>query len=142
MVNTFCVSICRFNWGLSVNKLSERVLKLLENSLFLKEERVKARKLTRGIEGLGSFNFRSSSIDTSLEDFPSKAYNRCNSHYNDHQNENRFFLAEDAIKETQESTDEQINSQLKKKENTIQDHPFCDNQHHQIKKSLLSSLVE
>ncbi|PON33841.1 ENTH domain containing protein [Parasponia andersonii] len=77
-----------FNWGLSVNTLSEKVLKLLENSSFLEEERA----LTRGIEGLGSFNpCCSSSIDESLKDFPSKAYNRCNSHYDYHENKGNAF---------------------------------------------------
>lgn len=119
------------------------MLKLIENSSFLKEERDRARKLTRGIEGVGSFNPRSSSIDASLKDFPSKAYNRCNSHYNDLQNEeNRFFLADDGSRGTQQSTSEKINSQSRKEENPISDHPFYDNQHYQTKKSLLSSLVE
>ncbi|KAL2541723.1 ENTH/VHS family protein [Abeliophyllum distichum] len=44
-----------FNWGLSVQKKSERILNLLEDRPYLKEERAKARKLTFGIKGFGSF---------------------------------------------------------------------------------------
>lgn len=45
---------CRFNWGLAVKKKAERVLKLLEEEIHLKEERNHARKLSRGIQGFGS----------------------------------------------------------------------------------------
>ncbi|KVI06942.1 ENTH/VHS-like protein [Cynara cardunculus var. scolymus] len=47
---------CRFNWGLRVREKSERILKLLdEDRSFLKQERSRARKLTSGIKGFGSF---------------------------------------------------------------------------------------
>ncbi|RWV86380.1 hypothetical protein BHE74_00049791 [Ensete ventricosum] len=45
------------NWGLTVKKKAERVLKLLEKGPFLEEERDRLRKATRGIEGFDSFNF-------------------------------------------------------------------------------------
>lgn len=48
-----------FNWGLAVRKKSERILKLLEKGPLLKEERDRARKVTRGIQGFGSFTQRS-----------------------------------------------------------------------------------
>ncbi|EPS60305.1 hypothetical protein M569_14499, partial [Genlisea aurea] len=46
-----------FDWGSNVRKKSERILKLLENGPLLKEERDRARKVSRGIQGFGgSFN--------------------------------------------------------------------------------------
>ncbi|KAL2989373.1 hypothetical protein AAZX31_11G136000 [Glycine max] len=48
-----------FNWGLTVRKKSERIMKLLEKGTLLKEERKNARRLSRGIEGFGSFSHRS-----------------------------------------------------------------------------------
>nr|XP_016496220.1 PREDICTED: epsin-2-like [Nicotiana tabacum] len=44
-----------FNWGLSVRNMSERIIMLLEDRSFLKEERDRARKVTVGIKGFGSF---------------------------------------------------------------------------------------
>ncbi|KAJ1443192.1 hypothetical protein SESBI_00478 [Sesbania bispinosa] len=75
-----------FNWGLSVRKLSERTLKLLRNRDFLKQERERARHLSYGIEGFGSFNQRSSAICN-------KIYGRCNSYYDNNcqQEENDDF---------------------------------------------------
>ncbi|KAF3454713.1 hypothetical protein FNV43_RR05161 [Rhamnella rubrinervis] len=71
-----------FNWGLTVRKKSERILKLLQKGPLLKEERDRARKLSRGIQGFGSFCQRSSSsqgiLRTSFE-----TYGRCNSQSND-----------------------------------------------------------
>lgn len=51
--------VCRFNWGLTVRKKSERIVNLLEEVTLLKEERKQARRLSRGIEGFGSFPHRS-----------------------------------------------------------------------------------
>ena len=74
--------ICRFNWGLTVRNKSERVLKLLEKGPLLKEERDRARKVTRGIEGFGSFNLhRWSSADKSGVKQGSDLFRKCNSHY-------------------------------------------------------------
>ncbi|XP_058099208.1 uncharacterized protein LOC131243708 isoform X2 [Magnolia sinica] len=67
-----------FNWGLTVKKKSEWVLQLLEKRQLLKEERDRARKLARGIEGFGSFCQRSTpSVRESC-------FERCNSHYDDY----------------------------------------------------------
>ncbi|XP_016494952.2 ENTH domain-containing protein C794.11c-like [Nicotiana tabacum] len=44
-----------FNWGLSVRNMSERIIKLLEDRSYLKEERDRTRKVTVGIKGFGSF---------------------------------------------------------------------------------------
>ncbi|ERN07836.1 hypothetical protein AMTRI_Chr08g204180 [Amborella trichopoda] len=73
-----------FNWGLTVRKKSERVLNLLTERNLLKEERQRARKLTRGIQGFGSFTPR-----TSLSEFGScrvfaiESYGRCKSYHTD-----------------------------------------------------------
>ncbi|XP_047955671.1 ENTH domain-containing protein C794.11c-like [Salvia hispanica] len=46
-----------FNWGMSVKNKSERVVSLLQDRSYLKEERARARKLTVGkIKGFGSFS--------------------------------------------------------------------------------------
>ncbi|KAL2329564.1 hypothetical protein Fmac_017145 [Flemingia macrophylla] len=82
-----------FNWGLSVGKLSERILKLLRNKDFLREERARARNLSHAIKGFGSFNQRSSAIDERLSDLPSKVYGRCNSYYDHHQCEEYDFTS-------------------------------------------------
>ncbi|KAJ7947655.1 ENTH/VHS family protein [Quillaja saponaria] len=70
-----------FNWGLTVNKKSERILKLLGKGPLLKEERDTARKLTRGIQGFGSFCQRTSSAQGILKESSSFTA------YNDHKNE-------------------------------------------------------
>ncbi|XP_031100397.1 epsin-3 [Ipomoea triloba] len=69
-----------FNWGLNVRKKSERVLQLLENGKLLKEERDKARKITRGIEGFGSFSHRTHAAAEGVkEESTPEPYRKCNS---------------------------------------------------------------
>ncbi|GAA0172920.1 membrane trafficking regulatory protein [Lithospermum erythrorhizon] len=72
-----------YDWGLNVRKKSENILKLLENRNLLKEERTKARKITRGIEGFGSFNERNisgSDINCNQDDaFSSRKLGKLNS---------------------------------------------------------------
>ncbi|GFZ18011.1 ENTH/VHS family protein [Actinidia rufa] len=96
-----------FNWGLNVRKKSERVLKLLEKGPLLKEERDRSRKLTRGIEGFGSFCQRTSILrESSLGTF-----GRCNSQFNDHGNEENQFLPmnyEDSTKTEAKRSDETL----------------------------------
>ncbi|CAA7036731.1 unnamed protein product [Microthlaspi erraticum] len=72
-----------FNWGLSVRKKSDKVLKLLEKGELLKEERKRARELSRGIQGFGSFNHKSSSHCTSENEVlqESQVYRKCNSNF-------------------------------------------------------------
>uniref|UniRef100_A0A7N0U075 ENTH domain-containing protein n=1 Tax=Kalanchoe fedtschenkoi TaxID=63787 RepID=A0A7N0U075_KALFE len=53
-----CTDDKGFNWGLAVSKKAEVVLSLLGNPPLLKQERVRARTLTRGIQGFGSFGER------------------------------------------------------------------------------------
>ncbi|XP_022949262.1 clathrin interactor EPSIN 1 [Cucurbita moschata] len=83
-----------FNWGISVRNKSERMLNLLEKRSFLKEERDKARKLTRGILGFGSFSSRSKSQGV-LEDCSSSIarYGKCNSNFNSSDNLNQEHQA-------------------------------------------------
>ncbi|XP_065866087.1 uncharacterized protein [Euphorbia lathyris] len=82
----------RFNWGLTVRKKSERILKLLEKEHLLKEERDRARKLTRGIRGFGSFSQRNSSGEGVLQESSHSVFARSNSQFTDHRtSENHFF---------------------------------------------------
>ncbi|XP_014497586.2 clathrin interactor 1 [Vigna radiata var. radiata] len=124
-----------FNWGLSVRKLSERVLKLLRNKDFFKEERATARHLSHAIKGFGSFNPRSSAMDERLSDLPSKIYGRCNSYYDDRQYEKYDFtkkLSVDGNNKELQILEDTDNSKLLKHENdsssadTDEYHPFND----------------
>ncbi|KAK8296047.1 hypothetical protein V6Z11_D05G099100 [Gossypium hirsutum] len=82
----------RKNWRISYNSLivlehlnkSERILKLLQKGPALKEERARAQKLTRGIQGFGSFSYRSSSEQGNLKD---SSYGS-NSDFNHHETDN------------------------------------------------------
>ncbi|KAK4440854.1 hypothetical protein Salat_0420300 [Sesamum alatum] len=72
-----------FNWGLIVSKKCERILKLLEKGPDLKEERDRARKVSRGIQGFGSFCNRDSSAGKDiLPESSLKAFGRSNSDFN------------------------------------------------------------
>ncbi|CAJ2678844.1 ENTH domain-containing protein C794.11c [Trifolium pratense] len=83
-----------FNWGLTVRKKSERVMKLLEEGTLLKEERNQCRRLSRGIQGFGSFQQRSTSTQTILREksLPT-TIRRCDSdsnNYEDQENKPSF----------------------------------------------------
>ncbi|KAB2080927.1 hypothetical protein ERO13_A05G095900v2 [Gossypium hirsutum] len=80
-----CIDEKGFNWGLAVRNKSERILKLLQKGPVLKEERARARKLTRGIQGFGSFSYRSSSEKGNLKD---SSYGRSNSDFNHNETHN------------------------------------------------------
>ncbi|KAK7340893.1 hypothetical protein VNO77_21610 [Canavalia gladiata] len=83
-----------FNWGLSVKRLSERILKLLRNKDFSREERARARHISSGIKGFGSFSQRSSAnIDETLNDLTCKIYGRCNSYFDQCQHEEEYDFA-------------------------------------------------
>lgn len=84
----------RFNWGLTVRKKSERILKLLEKGPVLKEERDRARKISRGIQGFGSFSLRTSTGQGAQQESSSsqKTFNRGNSEYTDHTNQGDGFF--------------------------------------------------
>nr|GMD02017.1 ENTH domain-containing protein C794.11C-like [Ipomoea batatas] len=70
-----------FNWGSSVQKKSERVIRLLEDRSYLKEERTRERKVTIGINGFGSFCKNSVFEEETMKDATSERYLRCNSHF-------------------------------------------------------------
>ncbi|XP_024176998.2 epsin-3 [Rosa chinensis] len=130
-----------FNWGMSVRKLSDRVLKLLGDTVFLKEERARARNLTRGIQGFGSFSQQHSLTDSSFKELSRKTYERCNSHYTDHQSQEdkSFDLKENfLVKKQPQIGDQDIISSKPEMNLNIGDHPFCQNEH-QREESLLSS---
>lgn len=75
-----------------MRKKAERVLKLLGKGPLLKEERERARKISRGIQGFGSFCHRTSSGQGTLQESSSlKTFDRCNSQFNDHANQEDFF---------------------------------------------------
>lgn len=76
-----------------MRKKSERVLKLLQKGPLLKEERDRARKLTRGIQGFGSFTHSSSSVPGILRE--SSFHGRIDSHLAD--DENRLTIDEGSI---------------------------------------------
>lgn len=65
---------------------SERILKFLNQLNVLKEERTRARKLSRGIEGFGSFNHKISSENGVLQQSLTEKYKRSNSQFNEHKN--------------------------------------------------------
>jgi len=94
-----------FNWGLAVRRKSERILKLLEKGPLLKEERGRARKLTRGIQGFGSFSQRSSSSAQGMlkESSSLATIGRSNSQFNSQENQENQLS--DSNKEGQKSQD-------------------------------------
>ncbi|XP_010922341.1 epsin-3 [Elaeis guineensis] len=114
-----------FNWGLTVRKKSERVLKLLEKGPVLKEERERARRITRGIQGFGSFNLNWSSTNKNGMEQASNCYGRSHSHYEDYsQKEN--LNPEDRLdshinKRTAESGERLIEENLVDKSLSIQE---------------------
>lgn len=54
-----------FDWGQSIQRKAERILELLNEEKLLKEERNRARRVSRGITGCGSFCSRTSSSPAS-----------------------------------------------------------------------------
>ncbi|KAF7811311.1 clathrin interactor 1 [Senna tora] len=120
-----------FNWGLSVKKLSERILKLLKNNDFLREERARARELSRGIQGFGSFGKQTCAMDGSLNALPSKKYGRCNSHYDYHHHQSKGLEGnrqEEQVEKVMESKllKQEKNSNLEDGFNFEENHPFLD----------------
>lgn len=105
-----------FNWGLTVRKKSERILRLLEKGSLFKEERDRARKLTREIQGFGSFAQRSSSGQGILKESVSGTYGRrCNSQFNDRGNkEDQFSISDN---ESQQNSEVESETQTCLKEN-------------------------
>lgn len=112
-----------FNWGVTVRKKSERTLELLEKGPLLREERDRSRKVTRGIQGFGSFNHVWSS--TANEEHASACYGRSNSHYED------SYIKEDEATEDQKENFKpdagiikaQMNKKIETKQNQNQKPP-------------------
>lgn len=150
---------CRFNWGLSVKKKSERVMKLLEDRSYLKEERARTRKLTVGIKGFGSFGQSQRPVDERSNDIDSDRLFGSTSllfgggggrrHYNTA--EERNLLAPDEFTNLFVTNNITQNDDLKGWPHTYtskgngngyvieEDHPFWDKEHH-ASVSLLSSV--
>ncbi|KAJ9175716.1 hypothetical protein P3X46_014244 [Hevea brasiliensis] len=140
-----------FNWGLCVTNLSARILKLLENEQFQIEERARVRKLTRGIQGYGSFPHRSLSPDENFKDLGFRKCKRSNSNYSDQINKEYEFLASDDyfLMEERIHKPEKIygdvspglddSGKIKEEYAMELDHPFCYSDHH-TSESLLSAL--
>ncbi|KAK1378054.1 ENTH domain-containing protein [Heracleum sosnowskyi] len=141
-----------FNWGLSVRNKSERVLKLLQDESYLKEQRETVRKITTGIKGSGSFCQRSS-MDPNSKEYPTFAsYGRCNSQYNTSQKQeddaNKGYFIKERIQNLREFSNDYrfmpeissgiTNSCLSSRHGYKEDHPFCEDRQHQIRESLLS----
>ncbi|KAG7949798.1 hypothetical protein I3843_13G081100 [Carya illinoinensis] len=84
-----------FDWGLAVRKKSKRILKLLEKGPLLKEERDRARNVTRGIQGFGSFSHQSSPAKGMLTESSSvTTLGRSNSQFDNEENqENQFSIS-------------------------------------------------
>ncbi|XP_040992230.1 epsin-3-like [Juglans microcarpa x Juglans regia] len=81
-----------FDWGLAVRKKSERILKLVEKGPLLKEERDRARNVTRGIQGFGSFSQQSSPAKGMLTESSSvTTFGRSNSQFNSQENQDNQF---------------------------------------------------
>ncbi|XP_030462291.1 uncharacterized protein LOC115682259 [Syzygium oleosum] len=108
-----------FNWGARVGNLSERVQNLLDNDEYLREERVRARKLTRGIQGFGSLQRPFSKDASGFKDSSSSSpYGRCNSHYSEMTG---FHKKEDTLMESNTMMDGNEECHY-----SIEDHPFCE----------------
>nr|XP_027104456.1 ENTH domain-containing protein C794.11c-like [Coffea arabica] len=95
MANLSYIDEKGFDWGLSVQKKAERVLKLIKDGSFLKEERAREQKLTVGIKGFGSFCERSILTDESSKCAYSDKYLRCHSHFCERQSTEDALLAAD-----------------------------------------------
>lgn len=95
-----------FNWGLNVRLKSERILLLLEEGSLLKEERNRARKVSRGIEGFGSFSQRTSSAQGILSESPVKKYTRSKSQFIESGDEEDWFSS---VKHKEETTKTMFN---------------------------------
>ncbi|KAK4378214.1 hypothetical protein RND71_000076 [Anisodus tanguticus] len=120
-----------FNWGLSVAKMSERVIKLLEDRSLLKEERERARKVTVVIKGFGSFCKRPFSGEESMQEAISERYLRSNSHFTNCQNKENQVIA--SYKNMEGVMDDPITDAME-----WDHHPFCGRDNHS-RASLLST---
>ncbi|KAJ6309824.1 hypothetical protein OIU76_014713 [Salix suchowensis] len=98
-----CIDEKGFNWGLAVRKKSERILNLLEEGPLLKEERERARRVTRGIQGFGSFCHSSSSARGILQESSNGTFARVNSQNDFWENQFSSTTEENSIQTFQKS---------------------------------------
>lgn len=127
----------RFNWGLNVAKKSAKILKLLEERPLLKEERERARNLSRGIQGFGSFTHRTSSAQGVLQESSTANYGRSNSQFNHQENdENQFPPSNKEYLTKQDTFGENANPfSIKKIGNSISQNSHT---HHQTDENLVA----
>ncbi|XP_057789102.1 ENTH domain-containing protein C794.11c-like [Salvia miltiorrhiza] len=134
-----------FNWGLSVKNKSERVVDLLQDRSYLKEERARARKLTVGIKGFGSFNHtQSSGNDDGDNDhhpvFRSKSLFLGGHRHRDAAAKANLLGSDEYTKLLATNMMAENDSNIKGCSHPIEeDHPFWDKEH-QTRVSLLSSV--
>lgn len=110
-------SVCRFNWGLTVRRKSEKILKLLGDRSLLKEERNRARTVTRGIQGFGSFHHVSTndSGQEVLKESSFRAFDKCNSQFHEHGNQEEegfSALKKPYFAESKQGKTEQIKNEM------------------------------
>lgn len=79
---------------------------LLEEECLLKEERSRARKVSRGIEGFGSFSQRPSSAQGILSESPITMYTRSKSHFIENGDQEDWFSS---VKRKEETTKTMFN---------------------------------
>ncbi|XP_057751163.1 epsin-3 [Arachis stenosperma] len=111
-----------FNWGLNVRKKSERIITLLEEATLLKEERNRARRLSRGIQGFGSFCQRSTTKTPAQGILREKSMpttlGRSNSESNNLEHEENHFSSSNNGVETKSYHDDVDNSEMVLKSET------------------------
>ncbi|WOL16572.1 hypothetical protein Cni_G25359 [Canna indica] len=100
-----------FNWGLSVKNKAERVLKLLEKGPLRNEERARARQISRGIQGFGSFNLSCSSSAQSTEEESSnsrygRSHSDCYEDYKQSEEKRKAWSPDDKLDEQFKKTSE------------------------------------
>lgn len=115
-----------------MRKKSERVVKLLEKGPLLKEERDRARKVTRGIRGFGSFDHIKSLEWSGVGQTPD-LFRKCNSHY---EADSERGDGVDDVKESS-SSDEEVSCVKAKIELRNEDHPFSEIEHQEMESVLL-----
>lgn len=132
---------------MSVKNKSERVINLLQDRSYLKEERARARKLTVGIKGFGSFNNQVPVHESSDDDVDCNRILRSKSHFFGGHLHNHDAALKASLLGSDEYTKLLVNNNRIGENDNIrgcshameEDHPFWDMEH-QTRVSLLSSV--
>lgn len=134
---------------MSVKNKSDRVINLLQDRSYLKEERARARKLTVGIKGFGSFNNQVPVHESSDDDADCNRILRTKSLFfgGHHHLHNQDAALKASLLGSDEYTKLLVNNnRIGENDNTRgcshameEDHPFWDMEH-QTRVSLLSSV--